>query len=185
MPLAVHRALLCGALATAGAAPALADATLPHMHPGLWQTTMNMTMDMQGQPPGAAGAPTVTYMCENDATIAAAMKQLNGALPGCSFDMGGGNGSYTMTTNCVNPGGQPGTISGTGTMTLTGDSALHMTETSNATMQNMLMKMAMTGDSKWIGACPEGVVPGDFGTMANGAFQKEGNALTPLKPMAQ
>jgi hypothetical protein len=183
MPLALRRALLCGAFAIAGAAPALADATLPHMHPGFWETTMNMTMD--GQSPDSAGPPRITYMCQNDATVAAAMKQMNGALPGCTFDMEGGDGNYTMTTNCVNPAGQPGTITGSGTMTLRGDSALHMTETSDAKMQSMDMKMAMTADSKWVGACPAGVMPGDFGTMTNGAFQKQGNALTPLKPMGQ
>jgi hypothetical protein len=35
-----------------------------------------------------------------------------------------------------------------------------------------------TGDMKWLGACPAGIVPGDYGTMKNGVFTKQGNTLT-------
>ncbi len=60
-----------------------------------------------------------------------------------------------------------------------GDTALHMTDKTVSNLQNMQMTPTMTGDDHWVSSCPAGVVPGDFGTMEDGAFVKKGNTLTP------
>jgi hypothetical protein len=183
--LTIRQLCLGGILAASGAAPAVADATFPPMHPGFWQSTLVMQMLMPGQPPMAGGPPRISYNCQSDASMAAAMKRMTGLMPGCNFDLEGGGGSYTMTTDCKNPGGMTGTISGKGVITLSGDTAMHMTETSVSTIQNMAMNMAITNDSKWIGACPAGAAPGDYGTIDNGSFHKEGSAMDPMKPIGQ
>jgi hypothetical protein len=163
----------------ATALPALASTTLPPLRPGFWQTTMLMHMNLSGQPPDTDNTPMVNYNCQDAASMAAAMKMMAGAIPGCTFDLEGGGNTYTITTSCKNIAGQPGTLTGTGTITLAGDAAMHMVETSSGNIGSMQMSSNMTGDSKWIGACPAGVQPGDFGKMVNGAFQKEGNTLAP------
>jgi len=166
------------AFALAAAAPALANTTLPPLRPGFWQGTMMMHMNMSGQPPDTDNTPMVNYNCQDAASMAAAMKMMAGAVPGCTFDIEGGGSTYTITTDCKNIGGQPGKLTGTGTITLQGETAMHIVESSNGNMGNMQISSSMTGDSKWIGACPAGVQPGDFGKMVNGVFEKEGNSLT-------
>jgi len=168
---------------TAAASPALANATLPSLKPGFWQNTMLMHMNMAGQPPDTDNTPVVNYNCEDAASMAAAMKMMAGAIPGCTFDLEGGGGTYTITTNCKNVGGQPGTLTGTGTITMAGDTAMHMVESSSGNIAGMQMSSSVTGDSRWIGACPAGVTPGEFGRMVNGVFQKQGN--TPAPPPGQ
>jgi hypothetical protein len=161
------------------AGSARAEATFPPMRPGLWETSTVMLMNMSGQPPDNDTSPTVRYNCQSAASMAQSMKIMSAGLPGCTMDLEGGGGQYTMTINCVNPGGQPGTMHSTGTMAMRGDTAIHMTEAGSGNIGGMQMSSTMTADSKWVGACPSGVVPGDYGTMANGVFTKEGNTLTP------
>jgi hypothetical protein len=73
-----------------------------------------------------------------------------------------------------------------GTMNLIGETEMRMQETSSMTSAGMTGTITMSGDAKWIGQCPSGVVPGDFGTMVNGKFQKEGNfADMPAPPGAK
>jgi hypothetical protein len=159
------------------AASASAEATFPPMHPGLWETSMVMQMNMAGQPPDNDTTPHVSYNCQDAASMAAAMKRLTGVMPGCKFDLEGGDGRYTVTTNCVNPSGQTGTITGTGTITIEGGTALHIADSTDSNIAGMQMSMSMSGDSKWVGACPSGMAPGDFGTMNNGVFTKQGNTM--------
>jgi hypothetical protein len=164
------------AAACLGAAPAaFASVTFPPMKPGFWQQTMVMHMSMSGQPEDANNAPTVTFSCQSAQTMADAMKHMGGMVPGCTFDIEGGGGTYTISTNCTNIGGMPGKLTGTGTMVFEGQNQVHVKETSSMVSQSMTMKMDMVSDGKWVGQCPAGVAPGDFGKMANGAFQKEGN----------
>lgn len=181
----IFRAAGAALLLTATAAPARANTTFPPMRPGFWQGTMYMHMNMSGQPPDTDNTPMITYNCQNAASMAAEMQRMAGAVPGCTFDLEGGSGHYTLATTCKNIGGQPGTLTGAGTITMQGDTGMHMVETSSGNMGSMQMSSNMTGDSKWIGACPAGVQPGDFGRMVNGAFQKEGNFLTTPPPNPQ
>jgi hypothetical protein len=161
---------------------ALASTQLPPMRPGFWESSTVMHMNVAGQPPDTDNTPDIQYNCEDAASMATELKVMAGSLPGCTFDLEGGGSTYTLTGNCKNPSGMTGTITSTGTITLDGDTAWHMIETSSSDIQNMQTKMDMTGDSKWIGACPSGVVPGDYGTMTNGAFTKQGNSLTNVSP---
>jgi hypothetical protein len=166
--------LVCAGAAVA-APCAFASAILPPMKPGFWKQSMVMTMDMAGQPPDNDKTPDVTFSCMSLQMMHDDMAKMSGALPGCNFDLEGSGGNYTITTNCKDLGGQPGTLVGTGTMTFIGDSAMHVAETTTVTSAAMNAKMDMSGDAKWVGQCPSGVAPGDFGTMVNGTFQKTGN----------
>lgn len=167
--------MILAAACVAVAPAALADVQFPPMKPGFWQNSMVMHMNMAGQPPDTDNSPSVSYSCQSAQTMADAMKHMSGDLPGCDIDMEGSGGTYTISINCTNMGGQPGKLTGSGTMVFAGDDEVHIKETSSAVMQGMSMKMDMVGDSKWQGQCPAGVMPGDFGRIVNGAFQKEGN----------
>ncbi len=174
MRVRLHRIILAAACAAAAPA-AFGSVPFPPMKPGFWQESMVMHMNMQGQPPDTDNTPKVLYSCQSAQTMAEAMKNMSGMVPGCTFDIEGGDGSYTIATTCTNMGGLPGKLTGTGTMVLQGQSEMIVKETSSLVSQGMSMKTDMNADSKWVGQCPSGVAPGDFGTMANGAFQKEGN----------
>ncbi|MDE2006635.1 MAG: DUF3617 family protein [Rhodospirillales bacterium] len=175
----LRRAALLAPLAIA--APiglASASATFPPMRPGLWMSSMVMHMTVTGHPADKDNTPMVRYACHNAASMAAAMKLLSGAMKGCTFDLEGSGSNYTMTTKCTNPMGAPGTVTGNGTITTHGDTGVHFVENTVSDMRHMHMTMAATGDSKWVGACPAGIVPGDYGVMHNGVFQKQGNHLS-------
>lgn len=175
----LRRAALLGSLvATAFTGLASASATFPPMRPGFWMSRMVMHMNVAGRPPNNDSIPIVRYACHDAASMEAAMKALSGAMSGCTFDLEGAGGHYTMSTHCTNPMGSPGTITGSGTITTHGDTDVHFVENSISDVAKMHMTMAATGDSKWVGACPAGAVPGDFGVMRNGVFQKQGNRLT-------
>jgi len=174
----LHRFILpavCAAASLAAAPAALADAVLPPMKPGFWQNTMVMHMNMAGQPPDTDDTPTVTYSCQSAQTMADAMKHMGGDMPGCAFDIEGSGGRYTIAVGCTNPGGAPGKLTASGTMVFAGESEMRVKESSSMVSPAMSMKMSMDGDAKWVGRCPSGVMPGDFGSMVNGAFKKEGN----------
>ncbi len=174
----LRRAALLAPLAlTASVGLAAASATFPPMRPGFWMSSMVMHMNVAGRPPDNDSTPIVRYACHDAASMAAAMKALGGAMNGCTFDLEGSGSHFTVTTHCTNPMGAPGTVTGTGTITTHGDTEVHFVENSVSNMAKMHMTMAATGDSKWVGACPAGTVPGDFGIMHNGVFQKLGNRL--------
>jgi hypothetical protein len=174
MRLSLQRIILAAGC-TVAAPAAFADVQLPPMKPGFWQSSMVMHMNMSGQPADTDNTPTVTYSCQSAQTMADAMKHMSGGMPGCDVDIAGSGGTYKIAINCANMGGQPGKLTGSGTMVFEGMDAMHLQESSSMVAPGMTMKMDMVGDSKWAGQCPSGVAPGDFGTMANGAFQKEGN----------
>ncbi len=162
-------------LATGGAA--LGSTTLPPMKPGLWMSTMVMHMNIAGQPPDTDNTPMVHYQCMDATSMAAGMKMMAGALPGCSTDIEGGGMEFTIAIDCTNPQGMTGTIHGVTKVTMHGDSAMHMVANSTSALSGMNAKMDMEGDTKWMGGCPAGVMPGDYGTMQDGVFKKQGNSF--------
>jgi hypothetical protein len=99
----------------------------------------------------------------------------SGMLSGCTFDLEGGGSTFTITTDCVNPDVQKGNLKGTSTLTLLGTTAIHLTGTTSGNIANMQMNNTSVSDGKWVGDCPAGWVSGDFRTMANDAFNMEGN----------
>jgi hypothetical protein len=182
-----RRAAFLAPLALCLAAPlASASFTFPPMRPGLWVSSSVMHMNMAGEAPDTDNTPDVRYNCMDAATLAAAVKLMTsgGFMSGCAVDMEGTGGVYTMTIACKNPDGMTGTINGNGTFTTDGDTAMHFTDHTTSNLQNMNMTADDTGDMKWLGACPAGIVPGDYGTMKNGVFTKQGNSLTDAKTPA-
>ncbi len=161
----------------ASAGLAAASGTFPPVKTGLWTNRMVMHLTMAGQPPDTDTTPQVTYNCLDSATMAATLKAMAGSMMGCVFDIEGSGGSYTVSTKCTNPHGLTGTIDGSGTLTMTGDTAMHLVDKTTSNLQNMQMSGDTTADSHWVSDCPAGVVPGDFGTMENGVFVKKGNSL--------
>jgi hypothetical protein len=154
-----------------GAQAARADTTLPPRKPGLWQTTMVMKMSVNGNPMPGGPAPSNSVMCSDAKTDAESMKKMAGGDGHCSqFSINGGGNVYTMQGTCSSPmGGGMMTIHST--MTKESDTKYHLvTDTSSA-----MMSGNMVADSTWLGACPAGVAPGDFGSMQNGQFVKSGN----------
>ena len=176
--------LRAAALASAGAAlfyaTAQASATLPPRKPGLWQTSMvmHMKMLMNGQTINDnSDTPTIDELCANAATDAQSLKMLTGGAAHCSaVDIEKTGGVYTMSGSCPDPmGGHGGVITFNGTITPQGDTAFHMVSQSSGPD----MSSSMVADSKWLGPCPAGMAPGDFGSVTNGQFVKRGNLLTP------
>ncbi len=162
-------ALLCGAVQ--------ASTVFPPRKAGLWQSSMvmKMTMKMNGQTMADNDAtPTISVLCSDAATDALSQKELTGGKMCSGFDIEKSDGIYTINGKCQDPvGGAGATITVTGTLTAQGDEAFHMQ--SQGVGPNMSSSTVV--DAKWLGACPAGMVPGDFGVMRNGAFVKHGNLL--------
>jgi hypothetical protein len=180
-PILRRAALLAPALLFGLATAAGANTTLPPRKPGFWVTTMVMHMSMPGAPAMAqamsSGAPIVSAMCTDPSIDALEMKRMTGDNGHCqSFDIEGGGSVYTVTGVCTDPMGG-GTMTTHGTFTIaSADEILVHSTTASAHMSG-----DMTGDSKWSGPCPAGIVPGDIGHMVNGNFVK----LTNIKDMPQ
>ena len=150
-----------------GIAAAGASTTLPPRKAGLWQTTMTMTMMMNGETRG--GRPAVSVLCTDPQVEAIEQRQMTGNDCG-SFSRSGD--TYTLQGSCAAPNGA-GTLTTHGTLTMNGDTAAHMdAETSGPQFSGHIV-----ADSKWIGPCPAGMNPGDRGQMVNGSFVKMGNVL--------
>ncbi len=150
-----------------GLAAASASTTLPPRKAGLWQTTMTMTMVMDGQPHG--GQPAVTVLCMDPQVEAVEQQKMFGSNCG---SLSGSGGSYTLTGSCPAPHGG-GTLTTHGTMTMSGDTAAHIDMNTSSPQ----FSAHVVSESEWIGPCPAGLNPGDLGTMQNGVFVKMGNAL--------
>ncbi|MDR3520507.1 MAG: hypothetical protein P4L54_02715 [Acidocella sp.] len=161
--------LMAFGLIMLSASMARADTTLPPRKAGFWVTTMVMHMQMAGQAPDNDSTPMITAMCTDPATDLKTMNMRMGAMGKCDpLQVEGGDGSYTVTSKCADPMGGGVPILTHTTMTYVGDNTMHMeSHTSSAHITG-----DMTGDSKWQGACPAGLVPGDVGRMVNGVFKK-------------
>jgi hypothetical protein len=177
----------CAVLACVGllgfSATAQANATFPPRKPGFWITTMTMDMKMQGYPQaaGAANAPIVNALCTDPATDAASLKKMEELKPGCTFSLTQDGNVYTMDNSCPDPMGGTGTMVTHGTITFISDSEI----VSQSTTVSPHMSATEKSDAKWSGACPAGVVPGDFGHITNGKFVKLINVLAaPAAPPA-
>jgi hypothetical protein len=153
---------------------ARADGSFPPRKPGWWQTTMVMTMSMKGQPPDNDTTPFTSLMCSDATTDAITMKQMAGDTGKClAFDISKSGDTYTITGSCPDPMGSSGVMTTHGTMVFQSDTQIHIvSDTVSPSMSGHVI-----GDSKWLGACPAGVKPGDFGLMQNGVFKKQGNVL--------
>jgi hypothetical protein len=153
---------------------AQADPQFPPRKAGLWENTARMSnMMMNGQKmPEQMGGPggMVSYSCVDPASDLKLIERAAKGQGGCPPAVfGGGGNNFTIQNTCTMQNGS--TMSLAGTMTFVSDE--------HVLMDMQMSGTAMSGDmhmsSQWTGACPAGIVPGDFGMMVNGSFQKEGN----------
>ena len=112
--------------------------------------------------PARSAAPIVGTLLTSD-----------GVVPGCKFDIEGSGGNYTVTGLCPNPVGGKGTILSKATVVFEGDTVMHSVSDSVSDIPSMQMTIHNVSDSRWLGPCPAGTVPGEHGTLKNGVFQKQ------------
>jgi hypothetical protein len=140
-------ALLFGVLSCAAGAAAVQAGDYPNIKEGLWSTTTTMS--------DAKHPPQSGTMCNSTAvmqSIIDAHKKANDQ-PCKITSMSHSGAVYTEQTEC-NIGGQ--VRKSTSVTTFTGDTLVH-TEIHQADGA-----VTVTSDSKYVGACPAGMVPGDF-----------------------
>jgi len=168
--------LACVLAAAVFPAVAKADPRFPPRKAGLWENTATMSnMMMNGQkmpvPMGTAG-DIVSYSCvdpASDLKLIERAGKAHGDCPPAVF--GGGGDSFTIQNTCTMQNG--GTIGLAGKMTFVDDQHVMMDMQMSGTQMSGDMHM----NAQWTGPCPAGIVPGDFGMMMNGSFQKQGNVL--------
>jgi hypothetical protein len=153
---------------------AQADPQFPPRKAGLWENTATMSnMMMNGQKmPGPVGAPggMVSYSCVDPASDLKLMERAGKGQGGCPpAEFGGSGDTFTIRNTCTMRNG--GTMGLSGTMTFVNDEHVLMDMQMSGTQMSGNMHM----NSEWTGPCPAGIVPGDYGRMVNGSFQKEGN----------
>ncbi|OYV49486.1 MAG: hypothetical protein B7Y73_06405 [Acidocella sp. 35-58-6] len=144
--------------------------TLPDRRAGFWQTTMTPTMHMtvNGQVMDRTGQTMVTALCTDPATEALERKKLMSG--GCmQSDFVADGNAYDIHGSCPGPHGAA--MVSQGKITVDSDTQTEV----DFTMTGSGMTIHMVGQSKWLGACPAGVAPGDMGMMQNGTFVKTGN----------
>jgi hypothetical protein len=140
MPLCLE--LMC--LACIAAAAQAAD--YPNIKAGLWSTTTVMS--------DAKRPPQTGTMCNNTAVMQSVIDKHKKTDQPCKITSMSHSGSvYTEQTEC-NVGGQ--VRKSTSVTTFTGDTLVH-TE-----IHQTDGSVTVTSDSKYVGACPAGMVPGDF-----------------------
>jgi hypothetical protein len=154
-------------LVMTGAAPALA-ATLPARAPGLWQSTSTVT-GPDGKPLANA-TNVVTVSCVDPATDLKFF--LSGASACSSLNIAGSGGSYTIDGACTLRG-KADSIH----MALVYADPKNVTLTAGWT--GVAGQMTLTSQLQWQGDCMDGMVPGDEGSIAGGAFSKADNINDP------
>jgi hypothetical protein len=155
---------------------AKADPQFPPRKAGLWENTMTMSNAMMnGQKmPSAMGPPggMVSYSCVDPASDLKLMKRGEAGQGGCPPPVfGGGGDRFTMQDTCTMQNGA--TLNISATMTFLNDQHVVVVSHTSGTQ----MSGDMNVNSVWTGSCPAGVMPGDYGMMMNGSFQKQGNVL--------
>ena len=137
----------CAAMAAAAMTAAAQAGDYPDIRAGLWSTTT--TMKNTGLPPQTG------TMCNSTAVMQSVIDAHKKATDQpCKITSMTHNGSvYTEQTEC-SFGGQ--VRKSTSVTTFTGDSAVH-TEIHQADGS-----VTVTSDSKYVGSCPAGMVPGDY-----------------------
>jgi hypothetical protein len=172
--------VLATAAIVAIVASALAATTLPGKKPGLWVSSKVIHFNMAGKPADTDNTPTVSAMCSDASTDAIEEKILTGGVNGCGFRVEGSGNTYTISGSCPDPMGGNAQMVTQGKMVWISDTQIHME--SRTTSPHM--SGDAVSDSKWVGACPAGVMPGDLGTFEGGVFKKTGNikdALSKIK----
>jgi hypothetical protein len=138
--------LLLGMISFACGAAVTHAGDYPNIKEGLWSTTTTMS--------DAKRPPQVGNMCNNTAVMQSVIDAHKKTDQPCKIVSLTHSGPvYTEQTEC-NLGGQ--VRKSTSVTTFTGDSAVH-TEIRQADGS-----VTVTSDSKYVGACPSGMVPGDF-----------------------
>lgn len=152
------------ALAALLVANAAAATTLPKRQPGLWQSTTNVTTQT-GQPV-PHGTNIVSVSCvnpDNDAQFFT-----SGGSHCTNLVITGQGATYAISGTCSNQG-TPTTIRET--LTYASPQAVTLT----ATVQSPAGPLKVTSQLAWQGGCLPGMVPGDEGSIVNGAFSKADN----------
>ena len=138
--------LLLGILSCACTAAAAHAGDYPNIKEGLWSTTTIMS--------DAKRAPQTGSMCNSTAVMQSVIDAHKKTDQPCKITSLTHSGAvYTEQTECT-IGGQ--VRKSTSVTTFTGDSAVH-TEIHQADGT-----VTVTSDSKYVGTCPTGMVPGDF-----------------------
>lgn len=138
--------VLSGMMSIAWLAAAAHAGDYPNIKEGLWSTTTLMS--------GAKRPAQMANMCNNTAVMQSVIDAHKKSDQPCKITSLTHSGSvYTEQTEC--------TIAGvvrksTSVTTFTGDTAVH-TEIRQADGS-----VTVTSDSKYVGPCPAGMVPGDF-----------------------
>jgi hypothetical protein len=137
---------LLGLMSSACIAAAAHAGDYPNIKQGLWSTTTTMS--------DAKRPPQSGTMCNSTAVMQSVINAHKKTDQPCKITSMTHSGSvYTEQTEC-NIAGQ--VRKSTSVTTFTGDTAVH-TEIHQADGT-----VTVTSDSKYIGACPTGMVPGDF-----------------------
>jgi hypothetical protein len=137
---------LLGMIAAACLAAAAHAGDYPNIREGLWTTTTTMS--------DAKRPPQTGNMCNSTAVMQSVIDAHKKSDQPCKIVSLSHNGSvYTEQTECTF-GGQ--VRKSTSVTTFTGDTAVH-TE-----MHQADGTVTVTSDSKYVGACPAGMVPGDY-----------------------
>jgi hypothetical protein len=154
---------LAAAAALFNAHAALA-ATLPQRQPGLWQSTTNVTTPSGHPVPH--GSNIISVSCVDSATD---IKFFTSGESHCSnLAITGGGGTFSIDGTCSNFGA-PTTIHETLTY------ASPQSVTLNAVVQSPTGPLNVTSQLVYQGDCLPGMVPGDEGSVVNGAFSKADN----------
>jgi hypothetical protein len=138
--------LLLGMMCCACFAAAVHAGDYPNIKEGLWSTTTTMS--------NAKIPPQTATMCNSTAVMQSVIDSHKKTDQPCKITgMSHSGAVYTEQTEC-NFGSQ--VRKSTSVTTFTGDTAVH-TEIHQADGT-----VTVTSDSKYVGACPTGMVPGDF-----------------------
>ena len=138
--------LLPGMLCVAWLAAAAHAADYPNIKEGLWSTTTTIG---DGKRP-----PQIGTMCNSTAVMQSVIDaRKKGDQPCKIINLSHAGSVYTEQTECTF-GGQ--VRKSTSVTTFTGETSVH-TEIHQADGA-----VTVTSDSKYLGACPAGMVPGDF-----------------------
>ena len=151
-------------LSTLIAAPALA-AELPARTPGLWQSTTTVT-GPDGKPLANA-VNVVTVSCVDALNDQKFFTSNQNACTGLTISGQGNN--YNIDGACTGQGvGQSVHIHET---LVYGEKDLQL----QAVYNGAEGAMTVTSQLQWQGDCPAGMLPGDEGSLSNGAFTKSDN----------
>ncbi len=143
-------------------------ASLPARAPGLWQSTTTVR-DASGQAlPNAVNVVTVS--CVDALTD---LKFFTSGDSACtSLEISGSGNTYKIIGSCAQAG-KPVNVDET--LVYASPQAVTLT----AKLDSPMGPVTVTSDLQWQGDCLAGMVPGDEGSIVNGAFSKADNINDP------